>query len=646
MMSLFPPPRSFGSKVTLLVTVTTGLAVLLVCAVLVTVDYVNAKAETAELAIAQASIVAVNSEAPLTFGDPALGTEALGALRASPNVAAAFLYDLEGAVFAEYVNPKIEAPPIPRQRLGRHAQGRWLTVTREIAGPAGSVGRLQVVFDMSGAQARAWSNAAFSIAVAALTTLVAFLVAIRLKAFLVKPVAELASTARHVSETKDYGVRATKYGEDELGQFTDVFNEMLEQIQQQDLELQRAYAQRERLLESERVARSELEQASQVKDEFVATLSHELRTPLSAILGWAHMLRTSDRPADQLAKGMEVIERNARVQTQIIEDLLDMSRIISGKIRLDVQPTSLAEAIEAAVGTVRPAAEAKGIRLQTVLDSSVGPVRGDSNRLQQVVWNLLSNAIKFTPRGGRVQVALERVNSHVEITVSDTGQGIKPEFLPYVFDRFRQADSSTTRRHAGLGLGLAIVKQLVELHGGTVRAKSAGEGQGATFSIELPLMPVRDEAAEARAHPRASSAAVAFETPLSLAGVKVLVVDDEPDARELVGELLESCGAIAVCAGSANEALALFRTFRPDVLVSDIGMPGTDGYDLIKSIRAMEDGSGATTPAVALTAFARSEDRTRAMLAGYQMHLAKPVEPAELLATVASVANLTGSTRH
>jgi signal transduction histidine kinase/ActR/RegA family two-component response regulator len=472
--------------------------------------------------------------------------------------------------------------------------------------------------------------------------LVAYFVATRIKRFLVKPIDELASTARRVSETKDYATRAAKYGDDELGQFTDVFNEMLAQIQKQDVEIQRAQAQRERLLEAERLAREEVEHASKMKDEFVATLSHELRTPLTAIMGWAQVLRTGERSPEEVAKGVEIIERNARMQTQIIEDLLDMSRIIAGKIRLDVQQVALPDVIEAALATVRPAADAKSIRVQTVLDPRVSPVRGDPNRLQQIVWNLLSNAIKFTPRGGRVQVALARVNSHVEIMVSDTGQGITADFLPHVFERFRQSDSSSTRHHSGLGIGLAIVKQLVELHGGSVRVASPGEGQGATFTVELPLMPVyADELPSERVHPRHALGAAPMPAPVSFQDLKILVVDDEPDTLDLVCHLLEEHGAETAAAASAAEALQKFKEFRPDVLISDIGMPEQDGYELIHNIRAAEAGTGGKTPAVALTAFARSEDRTRAMLAGYQMHLAKPVEAAELIATVASVAGLT-----
>jgi PAS domain S-box-containing protein len=402
-------------------------------------------------------------------------------------------------------------------------------------------------------------------------------------------------------------------------------------------------ADRERLLESERAARSDAERANRLKDEFLSTLSHELRTPLNAILGYAQLLQMSNDNSEQIQEGLAVIERNGKVQARIIEDLLDMSRIISGKVRLDVQPVRLAAVIEAALETVRPSADAKEIRLQILLDSQAGPVLGDFARLQQVLWNLLSNAVKFTPKGGRVQVSLERVNSHLEINVRDSGIGIKPEFLPYVFDRFRQADGTTARTHGGLGLGLAIAKHLTELHGGTIRVRSPGETQGATFTIALPLQVVHDDGGnEVRIHPEAPSHERIECASLSLLGLRILAVDDEPDARELVKRVLEECDATVRTAGSVDEAIAVFKSWRPDVLVSDLGMPGRDGYELMRSIRALSDAEGGKVQAAALTAYARSEDRTRAMLAGYQTHVAKPVDPTELIAVVATLGGRTG----
>jgi PAS domain S-box-containing protein len=400
--------------------------------------------------------------------------------------------------------------------------------------------------------------------------------------------------------------------------------------------VKRAAAEREQLLAAERAARANAERINLMKDEFLATLSHELRTPLNAILGWAHILRARKHESEEMTEGLSVIERNARMQTQLIEDLLDMSRIISGKIRLDVQQVDLQDAVKAAIASVQHSADAKGIRMQVVLDPAAGPVRGDPGRLQQCFWNLLSNAIKFTSRGGKVHVSLQRVNSHLEVCVADDGEGIKPEFMPYLFERFRQGDASTTRRHGGLGLGLSIVKSLVELHGGNVRASSPGQGKGATFCIELPLMTVQPTD-DPRGQPQGVDAGAWGKLP-SLVGISVLAVDDEPDARELIKYVLERCGAKVAVAASGREAIAMLRALRPDMIVSDIGMPDEDGYEFMRKVRLLPPESGGKTPAAALTAFARAEDRTRALLAGYQIHISKPVEPAELTAVVASLA--------
>jgi signal transduction histidine kinase/CheY-like chemotaxis protein len=402
---------------------------------------------------------------------------------------------------------------------------------------------------------------------------------------------------------------------------------------------QQAADERKVLLDSERAARIAAERMSDIKDEFLATLSHELRTPLNAILGWSQVLRSSPKEQTDYVKGLETIERNARVQTQLIEDLLDMSRITSGKLRLDVQRLQPASIIEAAVETVRPAADAKGISIDTILDPSAGPIAGDPGRLQQVLWNLLSNAIKFTPRDGRVQVRLERVSSHVEITVADTGIGLASEFLPHLFERFRQGDASTTRKFGGLGLGLSIVKSLVEMHGGQVIATSPGEGLGTTVTVHLPLTAMhRHSDRRDRPHPGTQHAGATPRPVAELEGLSVLVVDDQPDARDLIKRVLEDSGAEVMTAGTTEEALVLVEAVKPDVLVSDIGMPGADGYELLKRVRALGPDRGGRVPAIALTAFARSEDRTRALRVGFLVHVSKPVDPSELVATVASVA--------
>jgi signal transduction histidine kinase/CheY-like chemotaxis protein len=404
-------------------------------------------------------------------------------------------------------------------------------------------------------------------------------------------------------------------------------------------QLREYLTERDVLLDSERAARSEVERAGRMKDEFLATLSHELRTPLNAILGWAQVLKKTADLAPDAMNAVNVIERNARSQAQIIADLLDMSSIISGKVRLDMQRLDLASVIEATIETVRPTAQAKEIRLDIGLDAQAPPLRGDPNRLQQVFWNLLTNAIKFTPKGGRVSIQLTSAGSLLTVDVADDGEGMDPAFLPHVFDRFRQADASSTRRHGGLGLGLSIVKQLVELHGGSICAASAGPALGSTFRVTLPVMTAVDDALEATQRMRvvAADESAGSDAPLaSLEGIRVLVVDDEIDARELVERLLRDCGAQVHVAGSVAEAMQIVERGRPDVVVSDIGMPGEDGYALIRRLRALP-GTTSRVPAIALTAYARPEDRAKALQSGFERHLSKPIDPGALVTAVADL---------
>ena len=390
--------------------------------------------------------------------------------------------------------------------------------------------------------------------------------------------------------------------------------------------------------QSERIRRAEAERLGRIKDEFLANLSHEIRTPLNAILGWSQILVPGKSSDAEMAEGLGIITRNARTQAKLIDDLLDMSRIISGKMRLDVQRVDLPAVIDAAIESVAPAAEAKGMKLQKVIDPLAGPVAGDPNRLQQVAWNLLSNAIKFSPKGGKIQVVVERVNSHVELSISDTGKGIAAEFLPHVFERFSQADNSTRKGYTGLGLGLAIVKSLAELHGGSVRVKSGGEGKGSTFIVSLPISVVRTlDQSENLQHSKIGGQEQLLHTT-NLDGVKVMVVDDEADAIGLIKRIMEDCGATVTTCICGAECLDCFPKARPDVVIMDIGMPDMDGYKLIGKLRALSPQQGGRTPAVALTAFARSEDRRQAMLAGFDIHIAKPVEPGELAAVVSRLA--------
>ncbi|MEP6919570.1 MAG: PAS domain S-box protein [bacterium] len=403
-------------------------------------------------------------------------------------------------------------------------------------------------------------------------------------------------------------------------------------------ERKEAEEERAQLFRSEQEARQKAEEASRLKDEFLATVSHELRTPLTAVVGWAHMLQSGQLDEQMTAGALDAITRNAKSQAQLIDDLLDVSRIITGRLRLDIRPADPVAFIEAAIEAVSPAAQAKGVRVQTVIDTGVGAVAGDPQRLQQVVWNLLSNAIRFTPRDGLVQVRLERVHSSIEIVVSDSGSGISLEFLPFVFDRFRQADMSTTRHHGGLGLGLSIVRHLTELHGGTVNAQSEGPGHGATFTVQLPQVGVyyKDNYG-VRVHPAADALSQEPDPTERLDNLQVLVVDDERDTRNMLKAMLSEYGAEVTTAASAAEALSIFSQRKLDVLICDIGMPGEDGYEMIRKVRALPRDQGADIPALALTAYARREDQLQALRAGYQMHVPKPVAVNELVTIIASI---------
>ena len=406
----------------------------------------------------------------------------------------------------------------------------------------------------------------------------------------------------------------------------DVARRHVEELSTYVAELQRSEEARGQLLLRAQRARVEAEAANRIKDEFLATLSHELRTPLTSLLGWACVLRGPERDEALLNQGLEAIERNARVQAQLIDDLLDVSRIVSGKLHLDVRPIDISSVIQAAINVVRPAADAKQIGLEYWAQPGLGAISGDPARMQQIVWNLLSNAVKFTPYRGSIKVRLEQDGTNAKVTVQDNGLGIEPAFLPSVFDRFRQADSSTTRSFGGLGLGLAIVRHLVELHGGTVWADSEGGGKGATFSAMFPLLPEPTQAPTLQV----STETNGFDVH-SLQGLRVLLVDDEPEARQIISTVIKRMGAEVKACESASQALETLMEWRPDILMSDIGMPDEDGYSLIGKVRALPRDQGGATPAAALTAYARDEDRKRALDAGYQMHIAKPVTTSQLV---------------
>jgi signal transduction histidine kinase/ActR/RegA family two-component response regulator len=408
-------------------------------------------------------------------------------------------------------------------------------------------------------------------------------------------------------------------------------------------EEQRAHQRAEAAFHAEQEARSEAERASHIKDEFLATVSHELRTPLTSMIGWSRMLRAGGMDERRTAQALETIERNARSQAQLVEDLLDISRIVTGKLRLDVRLVPLAPVIEAAVESLRPAADAKKIQLEIALDPNANPVSGDPERLKQVMWNLLSNATKFTPERGRVRVTLTRINSHIEIAVSDTGRGISPSFLPHIFERFRQADATSTREIGGLGLGLALSRHFIEMHGGTIQVESPGEGKGSVFTVRLPVMPTLSALKETGpSHSINANTLSAFDLP-PLDDVRVLAVDDEPDTLNMLATLLSQRRAQVRTVASAKGALSVMQSWKPDLILADIGMPGEDGYSLITKIRALNREQGGETPAIALTAYARVEDRMRTLAAGFQMHVAKPVDPSELITIVASLARRTSA---
>ena len=604
--------RSVGAKVIWIVVIVSAVAVVAVSLSSGIPGCLHLRDQMVKTVTSQAMIVALNSSAPLSFGDQEMADEALSALKGVEGLEQASLIDGEGRVFASF-QPDASAVPLrPLYPAGHWRDGAAYALVVPVADRAGAHGRLQVNYNAAQLRREAMVLA-LEVAVLSIgATLLAWLLASRLHPLLTAPVLELEQATQRVRDTGDTSVRAQRVSNDELGRLTDNFNEMLQRIETSQRDLIQA--------------QQRAEEASRLKDEFVATLSHELRTPLSPIVAWIHMLRLPNAAA-QLPNGLDVMERNAKALIRIIDDLLDMSRIVSGTLRLDVQAVDIDTIIHSAVETLAPAAASRQLDVKLQLASSP-PLRGDPSRLQQVVWNLLSNAIKFSPPGGQVTVKTLRIGTRLDIVIRDTGMGIDPAFLPFVFDRFRQQDGSITRVHGGLGLGLSIVRQLVELHGGTVSAQSPGRDAGSTFVVSLPV---------ANAEPLAvkTSRSSMTSAGLRLDGVRVLVVEDETDMRAIICSALDQAGAVVDEAGSAREALVRFQRCAPDVLVSDIGLPDVDGYEMLIQLRR-SGGPGAQVPAVALTAYARPEEQRRAFEAGYQMHLSKPVEPAALVSAVAT----------
>jgi signal transduction histidine kinase/ActR/RegA family two-component response regulator len=597
----------------------------------------------------QARLIADESAAPISFDDPRAASETLEVLEIRPRAEMACLYDASSALFESYRRDAAFQCPASPPGESRFEWARFYHVTPVIRN-AERVGTLYISRDLDDLWARLQVGTATLAGLLLLAIAAAFVVAQRMQRAVTDPLLALAGTAKAVSGTRDYSLRATPGSKDEIGVVVAAFNDMLDRIAERTTELSRANSelQREveerRRVEAERTAALERERdANRLKDEFLATLSHELRTPLNAVLGWTRVLRSMRAEPATEARALESIERNARAQARLIEDLLEVSRIVTGKLRLQVRETDLALIVDAAVEIVQPAATAKQLTVSVHIGDRPAMTAGDPDRLQQVIWNLLSNAVKFTPPGGQVTVRLERHGGY-RLSVQDSGAGIDARFLPFVFEPFRQADGTASREHGGLGLGLAIAKQLVELHGGTIEARSAGKGSGATFEVVLPSVIV-----SARERPGRDRLAVPRPPepidPALLCNLHVLVVDDEEDARVLLETALRQYGADVSPASSVAEAFEAIDRQAPDVILSDIGMPHEDGYSFLRRLRARPVSQGGAIPAVAVTAYASEADRSSTQAAGYETHVSKPFEPAEIARLVARLASTASSRR-
>ncbi|NOT44322.1 MAG: response regulator [Acidobacteria bacterium] len=593
---------------------------------------------------AQARLLSQGVSSALTFGDDRAAAEDLAVLRIRPRVAMSCLYHSSGLLFASYHRDGDSECPLRPPLPSNFGWNPVITVLEPVLVNDQAVGTLFIERDATDVYDRLRVGALTASVVLFLAFLASFVIAARMQHLIASPLLDLAGTARTISSSQDYTIRAAQRSEDEVGVVVRAFNDMLAHIASRDRDLSRANEDlgREvslrRAVEAERTAALARERdANRLKDEFLATLSHELRTPLNAVLGWTQVLRTARVEPDKQERALESIERNARAQARLIEDLLEVSRIASGKLRLQVRPIDLASVVEAAAEIVQPAAAAKRIRLHVDLGQRPAMTSADPDRLQQVVWNLLSNAVKFTPQDGEVRVELRRRAGYL-LTVQDSGPGIDPRFIPHVFEPFRQADGTASREHGGLGLGLAIAKQLVELHGGTIQARSPGGGQGAAFDIHLPSVIAAADVPAAPSQPTVAASVLGLDRTL-LRDVHVVVVDDEEDARILLETALSECGATVTTAATASEGLAAVSRRPPDVVISDIGMPQADGFSLIRQLRAMAPAHGGDIPAIALTAYASPEDRLAALEAGYQHHVAKPFEATEIVRLVRSLAS-------
>jgi signal transduction histidine kinase/CheY-like chemotaxis protein len=628
-------------KLLLLTLASSAPALVLASSGFLTWDITQYRGEIRQDIEAQAAIVADNSTAPLAFGDRQAAAETLAVMRLRPRVTMACLYASDGAEFAAYRRDGSSRCPTPVPATANNGWDHFSAISPIVA-RQNQLGTLYIERDLDDVFSRLRVGALTVGALLLIAIGAAFLIARRIQHFIASPLLELAATARNISTGHHDSLRATTVSNDEVGVVVHAFNAMLDRISERNTELSRANEElarevdERRRLEVERTAALERERdANRLKDEFLATLSHELRTPLNAVLGWTRVLRTTNREGQARERALESIERNARAQARLIEDLLEVSRIVTGKLRIHTEPVDLAAIVEAAVEVVQPAAVAKHIALTTHITVRPAMTLGDADRLQQVVWNLTSNAVKFTPPDGAATVRLS-LNNGFRIEVTDTGQGIEPRFLSHVFEPFRQADGTPSREQGGLGLGLAIARQLVELHGGTIEARSDGPGRGSSFEVRLPSV-IAPAARRPSAFAELPTAPAPRPDPMPLRDLRVLVVDDQQDARELLEATLEQYGAHVIAAESAAAALAEIKRYPPDVLLSDIGMPRENGYELIRRLRDRPPGEGGEVPAIAVTAYASLTDRVAALTAGYQAHIAKPFEPEELVRLVATL---------
>ncbi len=609
---------SIPKKIVAIAMIISASALFLAGGALATYDFVATRADLISNTTTLARIIADNTTAAVSFNDPSAAEDTLNALRAEPSIIAACVY-MGSKLLAQHLShPGITPCPL-NPISGQETSGNIL-VSTPIVLKGKQIGQVQLRSTLAPAYAHLRLEILTIGVILLLSVIFAFGLSSRLQRLVSEPILSLTRTARHVSRQRDYSVRGVRHTEDEIGTLVDSFNEMLDQIEARKAELE---AQTAALAE----ANEELQKANKMKDEFLATLSHELRTPLTSIFGWVGMLRNGVLDAAKTQKAIEVIERNLKAQLQIVNDLLNMSRIVTGQLKIRPQWTDAGNVIQSAVDSIQPAATAKGIRVVVEIPNRAEPVFLDPERFQQVLWNLLTNAVKFTGRGGEVKIQAMRIQSGFQIRVADNGEGIDPEFIPQLFRRFTQADASTTRKHGGLGLGLAIAQHIVESHGGTITAQSRGKGSGSTFFVQLPIPESRP----------VSALEPAIEAP-SLHGLRIMIVEDELDTREMIAEGLESYGAYVLLAASGAEALRILSRQHLDVLVCDIGMPVMDGHELMRIIRSDSSGRMQDTPAIALTAFAFEEDKKKSLAAGYQAHLVKPVAMGDLVHAIAAIA--------